>query len=89
MEANIKSSVNKLAMVGGSVIAIQGIGLNFFVSLVISIIIVFIASSLIGQPIRDAINNGDITKPELKKIVLTSPYLWGGAVCYILLVIML
>lgn len=46
MEANLKHSVNKLALVGGCVIAIQGIGLNFLVSLVVSIVIVFIASSL-------------------------------------------
>jgi len=89
MDAEIKSSINKLALAGGCVIAIQGIGLNFLVSLIISIALVFLASSLIGQPIRDAINSGAITKQELQKIVLTSPYLWGGAVCYILLAVIL
>jgi hypothetical protein len=89
MEAHLKSSINKLAIVAGSVIAIQGVGLNFIVSLAISIALVFTASSLIGQPIRDAINSGALTKQELQKSVLTSPYLWGGAVCYILLVIIL
>ncbi|KPH56615.1 hypothetical protein ADS77_21155 [Pseudoalteromonas porphyrae] len=37
MDAGIKSSINKLALAGGCVIAIQGIGLNFLVSLIISI----------------------------------------------------
>jgi hypothetical protein len=85
MGAEIKTTINKLALVGGCIIAIQGIGLNFLVSLAISIAIAFLASSFIGQPIRDAINSGTLTKQELQKALLTSPYFWGGAVCFILL----
>tara|TARA_B110000438_G_scaffold303331_1_gene364327 strand:+ start:3825 stop:4160 length:336 start_codon:yes stop_codon:yes gene_type:complete len=87
MEVSIKNSINRFALVLGGIIAIQGIGLNFIISLAISIALVFAASSLFGQPIRNAIKSGVLTKQELQKMLLVSPYCWGGVICFILLVI--
>ncbi len=41
MEAHLKNAIKKLPTVTGSDIAIQGVGLNLLVSIVISIALVF------------------------------------------------
>ena len=61
--------------------AIQGFSVNFIISLSISLGLAFVASSLFGEPIRDAVQSKEVTKQDITRMLLSSPYLWAGLVC--------
>ena len=88
MDELTKNSVNKLAMVVGCIIAIQGFNLNFITSLAISFSLVIIASSLFGKPLREAIQSGAATKEDITKGFFSAPYIWAGLFCFVLLAVL-
>ena len=69
--------------------AIQGFSVNFIISLSISLGLAFVASSLFGEPIRDAVQSKEVTKQDITRMLLSSPYLWAGLVCFVLLAVFL
>ena len=88
MDELTKNSVNKLAMVVGCIVAIQGFNLNFIISLAISFSLLIIASSLVGKPLREAIQSGTATKEGITKELFSSPYIWAGLFCFVLLAVL-
>lgn len=89
MDDITKNSVNKLAMIVGCIVAIQGSSVNFIISLAITLGLAFVGSSLFGNPIRDAVQNEEVTKQDITRMLLSSPYLWAGLVCFVWLAVFL
>tara|TARA_R110000772_G_scaffold266516_1_gene389120 strand:+ start:183 stop:464 length:282 start_codon:yes stop_codon:yes gene_type:complete len=80
MDTNIKSAIDKLAMTLGAIISIHCFELNIIITIIISISVVLLVSKVYGQPIRDGIEQGVITKDELTKMLFRSPYPWAGGI---------
>ncbi|TQF70138.1 hypothetical protein [Pseudoalteromonas luteoviolacea] len=85
MEASIKKSVNKISMACGGVIALQGLNINFIISLAISLIVLFCVSALVKANIQSSLAKGELNKEELQKAILTSPYIWLGLLAFVIL----
>jgi hypothetical protein len=89
MEDACNKSINRIALVVGCIITIQGLNLNFVVSLAISLVLVFAASAMFGKPIRRAFESGELTKQEITRMLFKSPFIRTGLVCFVLLVVLL
>jgi uncharacterized protein (DUF697 family) len=80
MDIKIKSAIDKLAITLGVILSINCFELNIIITIIISISMVLLVSKIYGQPIRDGIEQGIITKDELTKMLFKSPYPWIGFV---------
>lgn len=78
MDKKVIKAINKFAMTIGVVISLHCLELNIITIMILSICLVLVAAKLFGQPIKEAVEQGVLTKDELTSMFLKSPYPWLG-----------